>query len=117
MGMYRTVIPITGDGTVTMDSRETGFVAAVEWVVGTLGGTVDAVFSVVNAPSGVNRTLLTLTNASANAVYPVRRLESDNGGTTLATYTYDILDGSLRVVTTQTAGAATAGTAVVYWFD
>jgi hypothetical protein len=116
MGLFRTNIPISGNGTVTINSHELGFISEVEWVVGTLGGTSIATFSVQNTPSGVARTFLTLGSVSTNARYPVRVLETDNVGATLTTYTFPVLDGDLRVVTTQVS-AAGAGTAIVYWFD
>lgn len=76
----------SGDLTVNAEAAIDGLLYAIEWVKGTFDNGVDAVFSIQSTPSGVALTILTLTDANANAVYyPRKGVHSDVG----AALTYD----------------------------
>jgi len=112
-------ITTIADGSVTVTvglNSAPRAVYAVEWAVGTLATGVDAVISATGTTSGVDATLLTLTNADANATYYPRVLESDNAGAALTTRTYPIADGDLKVVVTS-GGNAKTGAVVVYLLE
>lgn len=73
------------DGTKTVNAPRVinGQLYAVEWVIGTLTTGVDATLTEQDRPGGVARTLLTLTNADANALYHPRYLVHGETGTAL----------------------------------
>ena len=88
----------------------------VEWVDGTLADGVDAVLSVTNTPSGVDKTLLTLTNANDDAWYHPRGVEHDAAGAALTTRTLSVVYGTLKLVVTS-GGNVTSGACWVYLLD
>lgn len=88
----------------------------VVWVDGTLADGVDAVLSVTNTPSGVDTTLLTLTNANNDADYYPRELEDDNTGTATTFYTLPVVDGTLKLAVTN-GGDAKTGLCLVYLME
>lgn len=73
------------DGTATVNATQpiTGQLYAVEWVVGTFATGVDATLTEQSRVSGVARTLLTLTDANANALYYPRYAVHSNVGAAL----------------------------------
>lgn len=74
-----------GAGAATENAARpiSGQLYAVEWVIGTMATGVDVTLSEQSRPSGVARTLLTLTNADANAIYYPRYLVHGETGTAL----------------------------------
>ena len=109
-----------GDGTVTAPRPIRGQLYAVVWLVGTLAGTVDAVFSTVNH-DGADTNLLTLTNASANGTYYPRVLVQNNAGANLTgtaggDRALPLLVGVPRLVIAQ-GGDTLAGKAYLYYFE
>lgn len=102
--------------TLTSDSGVLGRLYAVEWVDGTLADGVDAVLSVTNTPSGVNKTLLTLTDANDDAWYQPREDRHSNAGAAAsANDQFMVIAGTLSL-TISSAVAAQVGGAVVYYF-
>ena len=91
-----------------------GYLEAVDWIDGDLTDGVDAVLSVTNTPSGVDHTLLTLTNANADAMYYPRRVVDTTAGAAAAgVYDRFIVDGVLKLAVTS-GGASKTGGCVVY---
>lgn len=80
---------------------------AVEWVKGTFDAGVDAVLSVTNTPSGVDYTLLTLTNADNNKMYYPRHVEHDQTGADQTTRGYPVVNGDLKLAISQGGNAKT----------
>lgn len=104
----------SGDATVQVPLNITPKILyAVEWSVGTLAAGVDAVLSTENTVSGVDTTLLTLTDANANAWYFPRESEHDNAGVAVSSRTYPVVSGDLKLVVSS-GGATATGTVVVY---
>lgn len=110
-----------GTATITAGKSVIGRLLAVEWVDGTLVDGVDAVLKVTNRQSGVDRTLLTLTDANADAFYYPREQVH---GLTGAGLDYNdesdepvsempLIDGTL-VLTIADGGATKYGGAIVY---
>lgn len=85
---------------------------SIEYVIGTIDTGATVTISVINRPSGVALTLLTLTSPSANAIYRVRVAEHGTTGSALSSTTRFILDGMLKVVVSS-GGASGAG---AIWF-
>jgi hypothetical protein len=103
-------------GTVTEKHRPGNYVYAVhavEWIDGDFADGVDAVLSVVNTLSGVEQTILTLTDANSDAWYFPRIAESSNVGTPLTTNTPMLANGDLRLVVSA-AGSVKTGGCIVY---
>lgn len=98
-----------GSGNVTVALERVGLLYAVEWIDGDFANGVDAVLSAVSTPSGVDKTLLTLTNADNDAIYYPRALEHGNTGTELATTTKVLVDGSLKLAVTNGGDTKTGG--------
>lgn len=88
---------------------------AVEWVDGTLADGVDAVLSLINTPSGVDKTILTLTNADNDLWYYPWTLVSKNDGSTAATdfFAEQVVTGQLKLAVTN-GGDAKTGKCLVY---
>ena len=108
-----------GTATITASKSVIGRLLAVEWVDGALVDGVDAVLKVTNRQSGVDHTLLTLTNADNDAFYYPREQVHTNAG---AAATYDgtravmempLVDGTL-VLTIADGGATKYGGAIAY---
>lgn len=110
----------SGDLTVTATIPSFGLLHAVEWKDGDLTDGVDAVLSVTETHSGVDYTLLTLTNANNDAWYYPLAAAHDNAG---AGVTYDgtneiyvpmAIAGKLKLVISS-GGDSKSGGAVVYY--
>lgn len=88
---------------------------AVEWVDGDLTDGVDAVLSMTNTLSGVDKTLLTLTNADNDAWYYPWALVVKNDGSTVATdfFAPQVVEGTLKLVVTN-GGSTHTGMCIVY---
>lgn len=118
--LFGELIPLTLDGsgnvTATGNRRAEGIALEIELAIGGMGTPTSITVSVTNTPNGVDRTLLTLSSPSANGIYPVRRLESDNTGADLATYTQQIVDGNIKVVVAGGTAAGT-GSVIVRWLQ
>lgn len=108
-------IETESDGTCTFASNEivSGFLLGIEWVVGSLVAGVDAVISVEMA-SGVDRTLLTLTNANANAFYNLRESEHDNAGAATTGTCYPVVSGKPSIAVTS-GGDTKSGACILYY--
>lgn len=110
--MEKIILEVTtdgsGDGTAISDLSKIGFLHEVEWVVGDFVTGVDFTLSVTGTPSGVDKTLLAVTNANANKVYLPRTLEHNGTGGDLATYDKHYIHGKLKLVVAQ-GGAAKTG--------
>ena len=116
--MLTITIPFTtdssGDATVTVGlNNQPRLLYAVEWKLGTAVAGVDATFTTTNTDSAVDQTLLTLTNANANAWYYPRTLEEDEVGAALTTKGFLVVNGDLKLVVAQ-GGATKTGAAIVY---
>jgi hypothetical protein len=88
---------------------------AVEWVDTDFDAGVDAVLSVTNTPSGIDKTLLTLTNADAEAWHYPWALAVKNDGSTAATdfFVPQVVDGTLKLVVSA-GGNVKTGKCLVY---
>lgn len=103
----------SGNLTVTSESPLIGFLYAVEWIDGDLADGVDAVLSLIRTPSGVDTTLLTLTDANDDAWYYPRETACDNTGTSSGASVDPIVIGTLRLVISSGGNAKTGG-AIAY---
>ena len=103
-------LTVTGQGAVS------GFLYAIEWIDGSFADGVDAVISCTNTPSGVDNTLLTLTNANDDAWYFVRETEDDNTGAAGTSKVLPILNGVPKLVVSS-GGDTKAGGCVLYYMD
>lgn len=108
----------SGDLTVTSVASYNGRLALVQWIDGDFADGVDAVLSMTNTDAGVDVTLLTLTNANDDALYPVRAIAKDQAG---ATITYDGTNeiyeplpvvGKLKLVVSSGGDTKTGGAVV-----
>lgn len=105
-----------GTQTATAPGPIKGLLLGVEWVVGDFAAGVDATLTLQNTPSGVARTLLTLTNANANAFYNPREAEHDNVGAPTASGStcYPLLCGTPQLAIAQ-GGNTKTGSMVLYY--
>ncbi len=105
-----------GTKTITAPYPIKGLLIGVEWVVGDLAAGVDGTLTAQNTPSGVARTLLTLTNANANAFYNVREAEHDTTGqaTTSGSTCYPMICGTPQLAIAQGGNAKTGGMVLYY---
>lgn len=104
-----------GSLTVLAETSYFGFLYAVEWIDGTFDDGVDGVLSATYTPSAVDKTLLTLTDANADAWYHPRvatcgATGAADGGTDLP-----IVNGTLKLVIAQGGNAKTGGAIVYVW--
>lgn len=107
----------SGDGTATATYSILGRLVAVKWIDGDLVDGVDAVLSATANESGVDDTLLTLTNANADAWYHPRTTIDTEAGAEVATeYAPLIIDGTLKLVVSSGGNAKTGG-CIVYYTD
>lgn len=109
----------SGNLTLTTPSGMTGWLEAVEWVDGTLDDGVDATLSVTETPSGVDQTLLTLTNANDDAWSRPRHVVHSETGTALTGTSggdraRPIINGKLKLVIASGGNAKTGGCIVYY---
>lgn len=97
-----------------------GTLERVEWIDGDLADGVDAVLSVTGTPSGVDHTLLTLTDANSDANYYPRVIAHDNATAAVTfdgtneLYTRDVFWGLLKLVISSGGNAKTGGCVVYY---
>lgn len=109
-----------GDASVTQVIRAGEYayeLLGVEWIDGDYADGVDAVLSCVNTRSGVDRTLLTLTDANSDAFHQPLRVAQDALGADLDTagdvaYARPIVDGDLKLVVSSGGNAKTGGCVV-----
>ena len=103
-----------GAATAQATTPVLGYLEAVEWVDGSLADGVDATVSVVSTSSGIDQTLLTLTDANDDAFYyPRAIIHNATGGTVTGEYTEYLVDGYLKLTVAQ-GGSVKAGNAIVY---
>ncbi len=105
----------SGDVTINAPNSIYGFLYAIEWVFGSGTSGVDATFTMQSTPSGVAKTLLTLTNANADAWYHPRDDEHGSTGTASGGKCYPLLVGIPRLVIAQ-GGSAKTYVAVLHYF-
>ena len=104
-----------GDLTVTEALAVHGKLVAIQWIDGTFADGVDAVFSVTDEASGVDQTLLTLTNANDDAWYYPRTTADDLTGGAIATeFVQLIINGKLEMVVSAGGNVLTGGALVFY---
>jgi len=91
-------------------------VVKVTWIDGDLTDGVDAVLSVTATSSGVDETLLTLTNANSDAIYWPRETLDDNtgvdvtfDGTRTVTVEPNVIYGKLKLAVTSGGATHTGG--------
>lgn len=113
MAIHAYTLPVTtnaqGAGTYTHSRAVKGELVAVEWIVGTFASGVDATLTTI----GPARTLLTLTDANANAIYQPRLVTHSNVGANLTTTDKPFVVGQL-VLTIAQGGATLKGQMTVY---
>jgi hypothetical protein len=108
-----------GDATVSGLPRTAGphLLYAVEWVDTDFDAGVDAVLSVTDTPTAIDKTLLTLTNADAEDIIYPRVLADDNTATALTSeYAMQVVYGTLKLAVTN-GGATKTGKCVVYLIE
>ena len=106
----------SGDYTETLSERiQFGFLYAVEWVDNDLVDGVDAVLSVASTPSGVDQTLLTLTDANDDAWEYPRTETQDNTGANNGGLDFYLIAGKLKLVVSS-GGDTKTGSMRVYYF-
>lgn len=120
MDLIDTRINITtdssGDDDATADTYVKGYLELIEWVDGTLADGVDAVISLTDRPSGVDKTLLTLTDANDDADYPLRVQGVGADGAAIdGVYDLPFIVGVPRVVVSD-GGNVASGAVVLYWW-
>lgn len=104
-----------GDLTVTDTMAVHGKLYAIQWIDGTFANGVDAVFTITDEASGVDQTLLTLTNADDDAWYYPRTTADDLAGSAIATeFVRLILNGKLEMVVSA-GGNVLEGGAIVFY--
>lgn len=89
---------------------------ALEWLDTDFDAGVDAVLSYTSPSTGTSHTLLTLTNADAEAVYYPQALKDDNAGADTTEYTPQIVDGPLKLVVSS-GGNAKTGKAIAFLIE
>lgn len=94
------------------------FLYKVVWVDGTLDDGVDAVLSITNTQSGVDETILTLTDANSDKVYYPWVLPVKTDGSTAASdfFIPQLVEGTLKLVVAS-GGNAKSGACIVYLTD
>lgn len=105
-----------GSGNATAETNDLGYckLYAVEWIDGDLVDGVDATFKVTGNTSGVDRTILTLTNANADAFYHVSAAAYGAAGAAITdSHVPVIVDGKIAV-TIASGGSAKSGAAILY---
>lgn len=83
----------------------------IEFILGTFASGVDVTVEVVDRDAGTiapDKTLLTLTNLSADGTYRPRVVEHDAAGAALTTTTLMVIDGDIKV-TVADGGVSKAG--------
>jgi hypothetical protein len=118
------LLPLTAQGARTGEHAKGPFLLyAVEWIVNELDAGVDAVLSMTDTVGGTDKTLLTLTNADANAWYYPRAVAHSVAGAALASgadvtasYAKQIVEGTLKLVVSN-GGNVQRGTCIVYLLE
>ena len=90
------------------------FLYRVSWVVGTCDAGVDVVLTAINTASGVNQTLLNLTDANSNAVYYPRVAEHNTTGVAGSGTAIPLFTGDLQLAVTS-GGNVKTGSCLVYY--
>lgn len=104
----------SGDYVGTIELRDAAFLVMARWEDGDLVDGVDATLTQTQpAPGDVVDTVLTLTNANADAIYYPRVLEHDAAAAELATTTLALLHGTLTL-TVADGGATKTGALWLY---
>jgi predicted RecA/RadA family phage recombinase len=113
----------TSDGALTVTGEEAvfGYLDAVDWIDGSFADGVDAVLSVYNTNTGVDVTLLTLTNADSDArYYPRAIVHSEAGvaltGTSGGDRARMLMNGVPKLAVTSGGDVKTGG-CVIYWLE
>lgn len=106
----------SGDATINGESQISGTLLAVQWIDGDLVDGVDAVLSMQDTPSGIVKTILTLTNANNDAWHNVRELEQGVDGANLTTTCKPLLIGKPRLVISSGGDTKTGG-CILYYAD
>lgn len=111
----------SGDATIT-GSVIKGRLVAVEWIDGDLADGVDGTLSMTSTPSGVDQTLLTLSNANSDAwYYPRTLVHSEAGAALTGTSGGDrdmyVLSGKPKLVISSGGAAATGGMILYYYAE
>lgn len=120
--LYGTTDGTTGAFTETSTVKVTGILKAVEWIDGDLVDGVDAVLSVVRDDNASDVTLLTLTNANADAMYYPRAALCDNTGAAISydgsngVYGPQIVNGKPKLAVTS-GGTSKSGGMILYVED
>lgn len=104
----------SGDATETSASLQ-GLLYAIEWIDGDFADGVDAVISCIYTGSGVDQTLITLTNANDDAWYYPRADTQDLVGVDNGGLDYVILNGTIKLVVSSGGNAKTGGCVIWYW--
>lgn len=105
----------SGDGSSTAASPIFGFLEMVDWIDGDAADGVDGTLTVTGTSSGTDHTLLTLTNANADAVYyPRRVVDTTAGAATTGVYDRFLIDGYLKLTVAQGGATKTCGCVVYY---
>jgi len=87
---------------------------AIEWLDGDLADGVDAVFKVTGRASGIDRTILTLTDANADAFYNVTNAVVSTAGAAVTDgWAHPIIDGKVTV-TVADGGSVKTGGAILF---
>lgn len=102
-----------GDAVINAEYPVLALLYAVEWIDGDLADGVDAVLKSVNNPSAVDTTLLTLTDANADAWYFPRETEDDTTGVAATNKVPAVITGKLQL-TISSGGDTKTGGAIVY---
>jgi len=108
-----------GTGTITAPMSIFGYLEAVEWIDGSFDDGVDPALSVTETPSGVDQTLLSVSNANADAWYRPRHVvHGEDGGALTGTSGGDrarpIINGVLKLAVTNGGDEKTGGCIVYY---
>lgn len=108
----------SGDLTVTSEASYNGLLHSVQWIDGDLADGVDAVLSVTNTDAGVDFTVLTLTNANADAMYhPRHQIDTEAGAGVTYDGTNEVYEmvpvvGKLKLVVSSGGDTKTGGVVV-----
>jgi len=105
----------SGDGTDTSTRALFGLLYAVEWNDGDFVDGVDAVLSVVNRSTGVDYTLLTLTDANIDKIYYPRAIGQGTDGADQSINNLqiqEIVNGNLKLVVSSGGDTKTGGVTV-----